>query len=161
MAADLVEAGTQRMAARVFACLMISQEPALTSAQLAERLQVSPAAISGAVRYLAMARLLRRERQPGSRRDLYRLHTNVWYEALTGRDIFIGRWQQTMKDGMQVVAPGTLAHRRLAETAEFMDFLDQELAALLERWRERQRSAERSGDSSADSSGDGDGDGEA
>jgi DNA-binding transcriptional regulator GbsR (MarR family) len=161
MAADLVEAGTQRMAARVFACLMISEEPGLTSAQLAHHLQVSPAAISGAVRYLALARMIRRERQPGSRRELYRLHSNFWHEAMTRRDEFLGRWLQTMKDGMQVVSPGSAAHQRLEETAEFLGYMDEEIAALLERWHERQRQSGKEDAESDPGSGSGsDGDGE-
>ena len=43
----------QRMPARVFAALLASDDGALTSAELGEQLQVSPAAVSGAVRYLA------------------------------------------------------------------------------------------------------------
>lgn len=57
-AADLTEAGMQRMASRVFACLLASEEGALTSAELSERLQASPAAISGAVRYLAQVNMI-------------------------------------------------------------------------------------------------------
>ncbi|MGP3972064.1 GbsR/MarR family transcriptional regulator [Streptomyces sp. 6N223] len=146
MAADLTEAGTQRMAARVFACLMISEEPGLTSAQLAQRLQVSPAAVSGAVRYLSMARLLRRERQPGSRREVYRLHHHVWYEAITIREEFLERWRQTMKDGMQVVTPGSPAYERLAETADFLEYVAGELTSLLDRWRDQREDGVPSGD---------------
>ncbi len=46
----LVDVGWQRMPARVFVTLLASESAALTAADLAERLQVSPAAISGAVR---------------------------------------------------------------------------------------------------------------
>src|SRR5690606_26239492 len=79
-ASDMTEAGMQRMAARVFACLMTAPGAVLSAAELAERLRVSPAAVSGAVRYLSQIHLVSRERQPGSRRELYRLHPDVWYE---------------------------------------------------------------------------------
>jgi DNA-binding transcriptional regulator GbsR (MarR family) len=137
-ASDLVEAGMQRMAARVFACLMISEENALTSVELAQRLRVSPAAISGAVRYLARVHMLSRERQPGSRRERYRLHTNTWYEALATRDVILKRWIQTMREGMATTPPESAAWHRLAETAEFMEFMGQELNGMLERWRQHQ-----------------------
>lgn len=71
-AAEVVKAGTQRMPARVFAALPASEEGALSSAEPGERLQVSPAAVSGAVRHLAQVGMLVREREPGSRRDRYR-----------------------------------------------------------------------------------------
>lgn len=138
LAADLAEAGTQRMAARVFACLMVSEEPALTAADLAERLGVSPAAISGAVRYLSLTNLIIRERQPGSRRERYRLHQHVWYEAMTGRDGVLRRLLNTLRSGLDVVDPGGAAHRRITESVEFMSFLDEEIAAMLRRWQERQ-----------------------
>ena len=48
----LVDAGVPRMPARVFACVLADDAGALTAGELAERLQVSPAAISGAVRWL-------------------------------------------------------------------------------------------------------------
>lgn len=43
-------------------------------AELATLLKVSPAAISGTVRYLSQVNLLSRESELGSRRDLYRVH---------------------------------------------------------------------------------------
>ena len=46
------------MPARVFAALLIAPDARLTAAELAERLQVSPAAISGAVRYLVQVRMV-------------------------------------------------------------------------------------------------------
>ncbi|MEV6184183.1 MarR family transcriptional regulator, partial [Streptomyces sp. NPDC052015] len=84
-AAQLVEAGMQRMPARVFAALLASDSGTLTSAELGEQLQVSPAAVSGAVRYLAQQHMVSREREPGSRRERYRVHSDQWYELLTNR----------------------------------------------------------------------------
>ena len=61
-ALDLAEAGMARMPARVFAALLADDDGRLTAAELAELLQVSPAAISGAVRYLAQLRMVSRGR---------------------------------------------------------------------------------------------------
>ncbi len=138
LASDLVEAGMQRMGARLFACLMVSEEEALTAAELAQRLQVSPAAISGAVRYLAQVHLLSRERQPGSRRERYRLYQNTLFESLVNRDAVLKRWAQTLEAGMDVVPEGSVAHRRLAEMGEFLVFLESEMMSMLDRWRAHQ-----------------------
>jgi DNA-binding transcriptional regulator GbsR (MarR family) len=137
-AADLAEAGMQRMGARVFAALLVSDSGALTSAELAERLQISPAAVSGAIRYLTQVDMVARERQPGSRRDRYRLYNEVWYETLTRRDQMLARWESTMRDGAKVLGPGTPAGMRVSQTAEFFDFMQQELPKMLERWRAHQ-----------------------
>ena len=55
------------------------------AAELAAQLNVSPAAISGAVRYLIQVGLTSREREPGSRRDVFRVHEDAWYDAAIRR----------------------------------------------------------------------------
>ncbi|MEW2121321.1 MarR family transcriptional regulator [Streptomyces sp. NPDC005474] len=135
-AAQLVEAGMQRMAARVFAALLASDSGALTSAELGEQLQVSPAAVSGAVRYLSQVRMVSREREPGSRRERYRVHSDQWYEALTNRDSIVKRWAQTLRVGVDSLGEESPGGRRIAETLAFFEFMEGELTKLMERWHE-------------------------
>ncbi len=133
-AADMTEAGMQRMASRVFACLLSSDDGSLSSAQLAERLRISPAAVSGAVRYLSQVHMVSREREPGSRRELYRVHENVWYETLLDRDQIVGRWAKTLRAGEATLGPDTPAGRRIRDTYDFLEFMQEELSGMLERW---------------------------
>ncbi|WP_093653835.1 GbsR/MarR family transcriptional regulator [Streptomyces wuyuanensis] len=135
-AAQLVEAGMTRMPARVFAALLSSDSGAMTSAELGEQLQVSPAAVSGAVRYLSQQHMVSREREPGSRRERYRVHSDQWYEALTNRDAILKRWSDSLREGVTSLGAETPAGRRLAETVAFFDFIQDELTAMMERWRE-------------------------
>ncbi|WP_410169983.1 GbsR/MarR family transcriptional regulator [Actinacidiphila bryophytorum] len=134
-AAQLVEAGMPRMPSRVFAALLVSPDGALSSAALADQLQISPAAVSGAVRYLAQAGLILRERDPGSRRELYRLHNDQWFETFTNREHMLVRWESTLRTGVYSVGEDSDAGRRLAETAAFFEFLQRELTGMMERWR--------------------------
>jgi DNA-binding transcriptional regulator GbsR (MarR family) len=144
-AAQLVEAGMTRMPARVFAALLSSDSGAMTSAELGEQLQVSPAAVSGAVRYLSQQHMVSREREPGSRRERYRVHSDQWYEALTNRDAILKRWSDSLREGVTSLGAETPAGRRLAETVAFFDFIQDELTAMMERWREhRERTFGRS-----------------
>ena len=83
--------GFPRMPSRVLITLMAADEEALTAAELAERLEVSPAAISGAVRYLIHIGLLQRVPTPGSRRDRYRLPVDPWYESASLRDGYMSQ----------------------------------------------------------------------
>lgn len=136
LAGVLVEMGTNRMGARVFAALLVSDEGRLTAAELAARLQASPAAISGAVRYLEQAGMLHREREPGSRRDLYALHHNLWFETIVDRERLLGRWADRMREGVDLLGANTPGGRRLAETVAFFDFIGKELPEMLERWRD-------------------------
>ena len=134
-AAQLVEAGLPRMPARVFAALLASDTGVLTSAELAERLQISPAAVSGAVRYLAQQHMVSREREPGSRRERYRVHGDQWYEALTNREAVIKRWEDALREGVISLGAATPAGRRLAETLAFFEFVEKEIDTMMDRWR--------------------------
>ncbi|MFE7117247.1 GbsR/MarR family transcriptional regulator [Streptomyces sp. NPDC057654] len=134
-AGELTESGMQRMAARVFVALLASDTAALTSAELAEQLKISPAAVSGAVRYLTSAGMISREREPGSRRDRYRLHEELWYATFASRDQHIIRWVKLLGEGAQSLGPDTPAGERVTETVEFFQFMHDELLGMLERWR--------------------------
>ncbi len=142
-AAELTEAGMQRMAARVFAALLASDSGSLTSAELSERLRISPAAVSGAVRYLNQVGMVSREREPGSRRDRYVLHNELWYETFTRRDQLLTRWETVLRDGAETLGTETAAGARVAETADFFAFLQDEMHALLGRWREHRAAMAR------------------
>lgn len=134
-ASALVDAGLQRMDARVFAALHGTDSGRLTAAELAERLQVSPAAVSGAVRYLIQFNLIRREREPGSRRDHYVVDTDAWYEAIVNRDVVILKWQASAKEGIEALGPDTPAGKRMAESLAFFEFIYEELQELIAKWQ--------------------------
>ena len=134
LASVFITTGVPRMPARVFSALLATDEGALTTSELGELLQVSPAAISGAVRYLTAQNLATREWEPGSRRERYRLHDDVWYEAIAKQEPTLGRWTQTLTEGIRVMGPRSPAGSRLAETLAFWEFMANEMPALLERW---------------------------
>ncbi|WP_448321364.1 GbsR/MarR family transcriptional regulator [Streptomyces sp. CO7] len=140
-AGQLTDAGMARMPARVFAALLASDDGVLTSAELSDQLQISPAAVSGAVRYLSQTHLVSREREPGSRRERYRVHNNQWYEAVANREGLLRSWQSAMREGVSAVSPGSPAQERLRETLEFFEFIEVELSGMMERWREKREAA--------------------
>ena len=132
----LADAGMPRMPARIFAALLTTDSSRLTAEELAGLLQVSPAAVSGGVRYLIQVGLVSRETEPGSRRHVYRMPENVWHEVLRVRDRIMMRWADTMRGGAEVLGPGTPAGARLAESALYFEFVSKELPALLDRWED-------------------------
>jgi DNA-binding transcriptional regulator GbsR (MarR family) len=132
----LTEGGMARMPARVFARLLVSDEGRLTAAELADLLKASPAAISGAIRYLEQVDLAGRRREPGSRRDVYVVRgMDIWYEAISRRDQLLNRWIDGLAEGIDALGLDSPGGRRVAETREFMEFMAKELPAMLERWR--------------------------
>lgn len=134
VAAELTEMGMQRMASRVFACILADDAGALTAAEVGERLHVSPAAVSGAVRYLAAVGLITREREPGSRRERYRMESDRWYQIFAQRESMIRRFEQTLDTGVGVLGADSAAGRRIAETTQFFSFLREENGRLEQRW---------------------------
>jgi DNA-binding transcriptional regulator GbsR (MarR family) len=137
-ASALVEAGVPNMPALVFVTLLATDTGGLTADELAARLQVSRAAISGAVNYLGQLELITRERQPGTRRHRYVLRDPTWYELVARRERLLDRWIATTREGVDALGPSTPAGQRLAESLGFFEFLREEMPALLARWRERQ-----------------------
>jgi len=138
-AAVLTETGFPRMPARLFAALLASDSGTMTAPELAGLLRISPAAISGAVRYLTQVNLVTREHERGSRRERYRVHSDVWYEAMARRDHVLSRCEQSLRDGIELLGRNTGAGARMAETLAFFEFIQAELHSLLNRWRERKR----------------------
>ncbi|MEU5883358.1 MarR family transcriptional regulator [Spirillospora sp. NPDC047279] len=135
-AAMLADSGWPRMAARVFVVLMVTDSGSLTAAEIGRTLQVSPAAVSGAVRWLTTYRLASREREPGSRRDIFRVRNDAWQDALASRDALLAHYTSGLAEGSKLVGEDTVAGRRLAEASEFFEFVRAELAGLMDRWRE-------------------------
>ena len=140
-AAVLVAAGFPAMPARVFVALLITGSGRLTAAELADLLRISPAAVSGGVRYLIQLGLVHKERVPGSRRDYYRMPGNMWDDLLRMRDQVMSRWAAMVREGIDLVGPDTAAGARLAEQAAFLDFVTKELSEVLARWEQYRASA--------------------
>ncbi|MGH4023187.1 MAG: GbsR/MarR family transcriptional regulator [Pseudonocardiaceae bacterium] len=134
-ALTLAEAGFPRMAARVFVGILIADDGRRTAAELADLLKVSPAAVSGAVRYLVQVGLVDREREPGRRRDHYQVHDDLWYQAITREGEMFGRWEKGLRQGVEVLGLDTPAGARVDDTRQFFAFLRSEFPALMDRWR--------------------------
>ena len=133
-AAVLVMAGFPPMPARVFVALLVTDSGRLTAAELADLLQISPAAVSGAVRYLGGLGLVHKERVPGSRREYYRMPGDIWHQVLLLRNQALTRWSTLLKEGIDLVGADSPAGRRMAGHAGFIEFLTAEMPAVMARW---------------------------
>ncbi len=136
LAASLAAAGAPRLASRVFATLMASDTGRMTAVELAESLHASSGGISGAVRYLVQVGLIRREREPGTRRDTY-VVDGSWYETTVSSSPFLTRGGSILREGLAAVGEDSPAADRLRETLDLIEFLDEETRAMLRRWEER------------------------
>jgi DNA-binding transcriptional regulator GbsR (MarR family) len=134
-ASTLADAGFPRLAARVFATLLVSENGRMTAAELAERLHASTGGVSGAVRYLVHLRLIRIERDPGTRRHAYVVDSS-WYEATVTANPFLERGEADLREGIAVLGDSPAADR-LNETLELIQFLREETRAMMRRWQDR------------------------
>jgi DNA-binding transcriptional regulator GbsR (MarR family) len=137
LALVLANHGLQRMTARVLATLLFTEQPTMTMGELAERLQASAGAISGAVKMLTSVGLVERVPVPGSRRDHYRMRDNAWAVMYTNQNEVLAALQKSAEAGIAVTGTDSLAGRRLTQMRDFYDFLLGEIPALLERWHQK------------------------
>jgi DNA-binding transcriptional ArsR family regulator len=112
--------GFPRMMARVLICLLVSDTGSLTAAELVRRLQVSPASVSKAVRYLEHAKLVRRERDARQRRKRYLIDDDVWYRAWARVAQAYAMGADTAKQGVEILGADTPAGARLDEMSHFL-----------------------------------------
>jgi DNA-binding transcriptional regulator GbsR (MarR family) len=131
----LEDSGVPRMPARVFAYILAEDRDRYTAAELAEGLQVSPAAISGAVRYLTQTRLVVKERRPSGRGDLYRvIDGDVWGTIMTARLPLLDHYVASLEKAIALLEPGSPGRLRLEETRDYFAFAREGMADPAQRW---------------------------
>jgi DNA-binding transcriptional regulator GbsR (MarR family) len=130
-AGDMVAQGFPRMPAYVLMALTGSDEGRMTAAELSEQLGVSAAAVSTAIGYLTRIGFVRTQTVPGTRRHVYVL-PDTWYTVTLTEPRYRGLAMQ-MRTAAEKLAPGP-ARTRVERIAEFYEFLDERMPALLEEW---------------------------
>ncbi len=143
LGAALADAGLPSLPSRVFSALLVDDDGRMTSAELTEVLGVSPAAISGAVKYLGHLQMLRRERERGSRRDVYVVDDDAWHGAMMRRDQVYAPILRALQAAVDDLGTGAPSYRRLMLSAEFLRFVDAELERLGDRWAVHREEFER------------------
>ena len=122
----------------MFAALLADDDGRMTAAELGEALAVSPASVSGAVRSLQQMRMIHREREQGSRRDVYVVADDAWHDMMLNSANIYAPLTQSLSDGVdQVGGRGTPAGDRLALSVAFLEFVTEQMQQLSERWEKR------------------------
>ncbi|WP_067825787.1 GbsR/MarR family transcriptional regulator [Actinomadura kijaniata] len=130
-----VRAGMPRTAARVHHDLLLAEDGRRTAAELARRLNVSPASVSVAVNFLVQHGYARRERDPRRRRDIYVIDDDAWYRAIvTSRMQTIETVRATMAVAEEYGLDSPVG-RRLARTATFLERVSLDMIESADRWR--------------------------
>ncbi|MFE3053539.1 helix-turn-helix domain-containing protein [Nocardia sp. NPDC059239] len=134
-AALFAQSGMPRMASAVLARLYAADSGSLTAAELVARLRVSPATVSAAVGYLQEQALIRRDRDPGSRRDRYVIDESAWYRATLAGARTNERLAATARDGAGALGSATPAGVRLLGMSEYLERVGLDMVRSAERWR--------------------------
>ncbi|MBO0844311.1 MAG: MarR family transcriptional regulator [Nocardioides sp.] len=135
----LTSAGMARLPSRIFAAVLVDEDGRMTAAEIGEALGVSPAAVSGAVRYLDGVGMVRRERERGSRRDIFVVDDEAWHDTLLQADNIYAPMIAALGRGIEDLPPDDPAHHRLEVSREFMRFLLDELHGINDRWIARRK----------------------
>ena len=136
LASLLDAAGVPRMPSRVLMALLTSPRGELTAEQVASVLDISAAAVSGAIRYLQSVQLIRIGSIPGTRRRLYSLAPH-WYTATLTRLSLYGELSGLAGNRPPAIGPDTPAGRRVQEMADFYGFLNRKFPELLSEWEQQ------------------------
>jgi predicted transcriptional regulator len=131
----VMQSGLPRMTARVLVSLYTTDAGSLSAAELAQRLQVSPASISKAITFLESLDLVRRERDE-RRRERYVVDDDVWYQAMLRSARDNHELAETARQGIGILGPDTPAAARLGNIARFLDFVGESITRAAEEARE-------------------------
>lgn len=127
------DAGFPRMPAAALVAVLTSESSALTAAELATELDVSPAAVSGAVRYLQTVGMMRRHRAAGDRRYVYELPEHAWYAASVNNQALYERLA-TVAETTAAELTSEAARERVLDMAGFFRFVQRRIPQLLDEW---------------------------
>jgi predicted transcriptional regulator len=131
----LSNSGIPSMSARVMGRMLVSPNGTMTASELAESLRISQPAVSGAVRQLLQVGFISRERLPGSRKDYYRIRDDVFAVIIERRNEALTEWESSTRSGADLFGTDTTVGRRLAEAADFFDFIRDDLGQMIKNWR--------------------------
>ncbi|HEX6918025.1 MAG TPA: MarR family transcriptional regulator [Phycicoccus sp.] len=137
LGAGFAAAGVPLLPARVYAALIATEDGRLTSADLVALLHVSPAAVSGAVRYLTDVRWIRRERERGSRRDVYVVMDDAWHDVLMQKDQIYAPILAALVTARAAVGESSHAGQRMQLSVDFLEFVQDEMRGMAARWDAR------------------------
>jgi len=127
--------GIPRMPARVFAFILADDQSSYSAAELARGLDVSPAAISGAVRYLSDTHMVVRERNPAGRGDLIRVRDgDIWGTIQAARLPMLDGIIESVNAAVDLLPPGSAGRARVEETRDYFTFIREDARGLTERW---------------------------
>lgn len=134
--------GSTRMMGKALGWLLICNPPHQTAKEIAHAIGGSISSVSTATRTLAQAGMIERIGLPGERSAHFRLRPGTWAQLLKIR---LGRMidmRTLVERGFNFTpSPSSSEADRLRELQSYLQFVERELAVLLQRWEDQWKGA--------------------
>jgi DNA-binding transcriptional regulator GbsR (MarR family) len=129
--------GMPRVSGRLLGWLLICDPPAQTSSEIAGGLGISRASVSIGTRLLEAAGIVRRTASAGSRGYRFEIDPNVWANMEAGERF--RPWREMTERGLALLDdPDAERGARLRAARDFYAYVEREIPALMERFRNEQ-----------------------
>lgn len=130
------QGGLPRISGRILGFLLVCDPPHRSFAELAEEIGASKGSISTMTRMLLTAGLIEKVAIPGSRATYVRLKEDGWETLFAFKIQQLVSFRPLADKGLTVLAEaGHARSERLRTMRDLYAFFEQEMPALLERWR--------------------------
>lgn len=133
-AAVITAAGFPRMPARVLMSLIAAPAGGYTAGEIGQRLGVSAAAVSGAVRYLQTIGVIHRVSRADQRLVRYEIISDAWYAAMATKSPVYDRLAVLIDDIGAAHDDDHAARERSTEMSEFFRFMSARMPQIIDEW---------------------------
>ena len=138
------ESGHPRMAGRVLGCLLISDQPYLSTTDIAEILQASRGSLSTTTRFLLQMGLLERVGLPGKRLDYFRIKAGAWPQLVRHAVNELSALRKLAERGLELMeGQDSELKQRLQEARDLFGFMEREYPLLIEHWEKEHKKTSR------------------
>ncbi|WP_010693599.1 GbsR/MarR family transcriptional regulator [Saccharopolyspora spinosa] len=145
--AGLYSSQLPKMAARMLAALLVTEDTELSSRDLIETLGASAATVSNSGRLLLRLGMVERTVSPETRRDLYRIRDDVWVRMYREAGKTVGSTIKLLNEALDERRwRHSRATERMREMRDFYTFLDRDIPEMVtryEKWRAEQAGCQR------------------
>lgn len=133
--------GLPPMAGRVWAALLVTDQPHLSATDLLEQIGASAGSISTAVTVLTRLGIVDRVWVPGDRRSYYAASMSTLERLVERRAEAMSQMAALSSQGVEAFSDVEPARERLEQLRDFYRWFEREFEVVLERWRQQQRTA--------------------
>ena len=128
-------AGLQPAAARVLGLLYVADKPELTFDEITDCLQISKSATSNALNLLLQTGQIEYITFSGDRKRYFRLKISNWRDGFAKKIEVMTSFNKLLRQVLEVRTTETPEYNAsLEELINFLDFVNQELPGLLQKW---------------------------